>query len=449
MFKNWSKIVLVSMLVLAMAAPVFATTARVRSLANTGDYMSDDSNVNRWLSTLPSYANQVNAELGFWNQPGAGGPTLSDSRGLQWIFGAGKWGTYRVTINENALDHAGFWMINPFYNNFLSGSAANLAGPGLPGPFASTPVNTWDLAGGWEIGDNMALGVNFTRSRWSYKETDTEDPPADQLEVSNTYTTLGAGFSWTNNEDMVLDLLVNLGFAGGSLEAGVVDPTTNPKLEWDSSNALDIAGRFFWDWKDDITVPVKVEFINAEYSAKPLGGAGIDVPSGDKMNAFQIGAGVNIDVNQNHMLIFAVEFTSMNWEYSNPPTTSGDANAADTLSEISTTVLPTIRLALESSITSWLTTRIGAARHMVKETAKWQTGDEIEATDGIPTFFGTVDAAAFEWFLGVGFNVAEWTIDMELAAETPFSIGYWLTGYSAFVNAEEGPVGRISAVYNY
>ena len=444
MFKNWSKIVLVSMLVLAMAAPVFATTARVRSLANTGDYYSDDSNVNRWLSTLPSYANQVNAELGFWNQ--TGGPTLSDSRGLQWIFGAGKWGTYRITLNENALDHAGFWMINPFYNNFLSGSAGNLGGFAIPGAAAATPINTFDLAGGWEIGDNMALGVNFTRSRWSLKSTDSATPPAENVEVDNTYTTLGAGFSWTNNETMVLDLLLNLGFAGGSALFGE-ETQANPKAEWDSNSAFDLAGRFFWDWKDDITVPIKAEFISADYSAKPV--SQIGTPSGDKMSAFQLGVGVDLDVNQDHMLVFAVEITSMSWEFSNAAATAGDPAVTDTLSEISTSVLPTFRLALESSITSWLTTRIGAARHMVKQTYKQQTGDETELTDGVPTPLGSIDEAAFEWFLGVGFTVAEWTIDAELAAETPFSIGYWLTGYSAFVNADEGPVGRISAVYNY
>ena len=64
MSKNWSRIALASFLVLSLgASSVFATTARVRSLANAGDYMSDDSNVNRWYSTFTSYANQVNAEL--------------------------------------------------------------------------------------------------------------------------------------------------------------------------------------------------------------------------------------------------------------------------------------------------------------------------------------------------------------------------------------------------
>jgi len=454
MFKNWSRIVLVSMLVLAMAAPVFATTARVRSLANTGDYMSDDSNVNRWLSTLPSYANQVNAELGYWNQgatpTGGGIASVQDSRGLSWIFGTGKYGTYRISLNENQLDHPGFWMINPFYSDMLMGSAGNLFGLGAGG---NTPINTFDLAGGWEIGDNMALGVNFTRSRYSFEYTDAGDPDNLNTTVMNTLTTLGAGFSWTNNESLVLDILFNLGFAGGEWQVG----SANTKYEYDSGGGFDVGARLFWDWKDDITVPVVFEYASTEYSVKPNTQLTTGV-SGDKMTGWTLGAGVNMDVNQDHMLIFAAEVKGYGWEFANGTSAT---NAPDTLSEISWSVVPTLRLALESSITSWLTTRIGAARHVAKVTLKDQNGNEVKHTDGnLSDNDGPINVAppyaenleAFQWFLGVGFNVAEWTIDMELAHETPFSIGYWLTGYSAFAetdHAEYGPVGRISAVYNY
>ena len=68
MLKNWSRIALASCLVLMVGASIAsATTARVRSLANVGDYISDDSAVNRWYSTLPSFGNQINAEMGQWN----------------------------------------------------------------------------------------------------------------------------------------------------------------------------------------------------------------------------------------------------------------------------------------------------------------------------------------------------------------------------------------------
>ena len=41
--------------------------------------------------------------------------------------------------------------------------------------------------------------------------------------------------------------------------------------------------------------------------------------------------------------------------------------------------------------------------------------------------------------------------DLELAEETPFGLGFWLTGYDDAWDdgSGHGPVGRISAVYNY
>jgi hypothetical protein len=442
---KWSKIVLVSMLVLAMFASIsFATTARVRSLANSGDYMSDDSNVNRWISTLPAYANQVGAEVGTYNGFGS----LSDTRGLSWNFRAGDYGTYRITLNEHTIDSPGFWMINPFYSSFTPSNAGNLGGPGAPG---YTPINTWDVAGGWEIGENHMIGVNFTRSRFSYESTGSPDTT-----ISNSWTSLGLGYSFTNNEDLAIDAVANIGFAGGEWQFG---PNAT-KFEYDAKSAFDIAGRVFWDWKDNITVPVIAEFISQDYSIKPPNQVGSGVPNGDKNTAFGLGAGVNMDVNQDHMLIFAAEYVYYKWEYSNPGGTTG----ADSLAEMTMQAFPTLRLALESSITSWLTTRVGAARHQTKVKYTSNTGKEIDITaDDSPSNnvpiggfavpgwagFSSGDFESFEWFLGLGFNVAEWTIDMELNHETPFSLGYWLTGYSGFFNGGPGPVYRISATYNY
>jgi len=182
-----------------------ATTARVRSLANVGDYISDDSAVNRWYSTLPSFGNQINAEMGQWD-----GNSLTDTRGLGWIHACGddgKWGTYRISLNENALDHPGFWMGNPFYQNHLPGSSGFL-GAGSP-TFDDTPMNKWDLAGGWELGESMALGLSITQSKW-----DAEDTAAD-AKASSSFFTIGGGFSWTNNDKMVFDATATFGTAGG------------------------------------------------------------------------------------------------------------------------------------------------------------------------------------------------------------------------------------------
>jgi hypothetical protein len=150
------------------------------------------------------------------------------------------------------------------------------------------------------------------------------------------------------------------------------------------------------------------------------------------------------------MLILAGEFNHMKWEFANtgdpvsaPPPPPNEFDA-----EVTTRYLPTIRLALESAVTSWMTTRVGAATHLGKIETIDDDGDEVTAETGSSVFDDGIDGR-FNWTLGVGFNVAEWTIDLEVAEEAPFSTFYWLTGYTAFEDDDDAPVTRISAVYNF
>lgn len=435
MLKNWSRIALASVLVLMLGAVVAnATTSRVRSLANVGDYISDDSAVNRWYSTLVSFANQVNAELGDWTST-----DLTDSRGLGWNLACGedgKWGTYRVSLNEASLSHLGFWAGNPFYQDH----APSLS-PAEPftEAYAETPINRWDVAGAWEIGETIALGVSITESKWSYSS----EPVGIDTTSDNSWLTFGAGATWTNNENMVLDVLFNFGNAGGETVIGA--GATGSTLEWDSGSAFEIGARMFYDWKDNVTLVPVVDYIKSEYSmtrtvtpATPL-----PPPNGQESTDIMLGLGLNMDVNQDNMLVFALEWFNRSVEYANKDTVS------TTQTKVTVNSLPTIRLALESHITSWLTTRIGAAKYIGSVTIEDNGGRETEASPGQP--YDAVEPDGFDWFLGCGFNVAEWTVDLELAEETPFGLGYWLTGYADAwaAGSGHGPVGRISAVYNY
>lgn len=441
MSKNWSKIVLVSVLVLMVAASMsFATTARVRSLAYTGDYMSDDSNAMRWYSVLPMYANQVNAELGtLGNAEPDGLPFvyfLDGTRALSVNYACGedgKWGTYRISLNENTLDSPGLWSTNMMFMTMLPGMAPT----GLSG--TTTPLNKWDFAGGWELGENASVGVSVTRSSWNYEDPDNS--------ANQSFTSVGVGGTWSNNDGMALDGTFTWGVANGDANFSTnplagTDPYT---VEFDSKNAIEIAGRMFWDWKDDVTVVPVASFANSDYSLKDnqdpsnVGGPG----TGDKMKDFKVGVGLNMDVNTSNMLIVAGEFRYMKWEYSNSDTTSG------TLAEISSRYLPTIRMALETRVTSWMTTRIGAAKHLGELKLTSTDGEEVKVEPGTPAYFYP-DLSSFDWTLGVGFDVAEWTVDLELDSAAPFSTFYWITGYSYYdTDSSYGPVTRISALYNF
>jgi hypothetical protein len=455
------------MLVVIFATSLaYGSTARVRSMAGAGTYMSDDSDVFRWYSTLPSYANMIQAEIGTWGEldfnsstglhtwDQYGSPGFDDGRGLSINHACGedgKYGTYRISLLESSIDHSTFHVVNPVL--YMGTPDFITDNPRMP--FSFTPVNKWDFGGGWEVNENVSAGLAVTRSSWSW-ETVNEDPAlpdGTEWKADFSFTTVGVGGSWSNNEDLVVDAAFTYGFAGGEFLSPQVGDTTL-SYEWDSKAIMDIAARGFYDWKEGVTVVPVLEFTTANYALKKgptdWNHALSQNDAGDKISNLLIGVGLNMDVNDDNTVIFAVEFDKFSWEPSNPDTFQ---------TKVSRTALPTLRLALETQITSWLTTRIGAAHHSVRHTLTNDVGDETKYTNNASGWewgagFMTDYQSYFEWTLGAGFEVAEWTIDMELAPETPFGIGYWLTGYTPWPDFDgdpywAGPVYRMSGTYNF
>ena len=150
-----------------------------------------------------------------------------------------------------------------------------------------------------------------------------------------------------------------------------------------------------------------------------------------------------MDVNKDNMIVFALEYMHREFEASNAD------SAGTSIDKTTVQYMPTVRLALETQVTSWLTTRVGAAKYMGSSETKLVNGDKTKFTPGTPLAFTAPETfPGFDWFLGCGFNVAEWTIDLELASETPFNLGYWITGYTNYATGA-GPVTHIAAVWNY
>ncbi len=407
MYKASLRILVVGLLVLAVASPVFATTSRVNSLAQTGDYLNDDSNIFRWYGVLPSYANLVMAELGTWN---AG---VSDQAlGVTHTCGDnGKWGTFGLFLLQNSVTDNSFFVNTPTY----------MAALGLSDVFLSAPVNKFALMWGKEF-ESFSLGLSFTRS-----DVSTEDETVQQLnqataKMSQSYTTFGAGTRADLGDKAYTDVAVTVGFMGYSQEGGAL----TAKQELDKKLSLDFAGRMFYEWKDNLTVVPMVDYGQYEYALKNA-----QDPHGGKAKYFAVGTGMNMDVNTNNLLICGAEIDYYKWEYSSP----GTSKKADKMWS-----LPTFFLALESDVKPWMTTRIGAWKSLFKSTDTTTDPNNGNAEDYIMT--GT----DFAWFLGLGFHVAEFDIDMQIGGDTPFNLGYWLTGYSQYNGA---PVNRISAIYHF
>ncbi len=406
MFKVFSRVVIVSMLVLGLAAPVLATTTRTIALAETGDYINDDSNIFRWYGVLPSYANLVMAEAGNWQ--GYGG-SLNQALGITHMCGKdGKFGTFGMFLLKNTVQDGSFFEYSPIH----------FAADGFGDVGLTVPVSKFALSWGKEL-DAMSVGIMFTRS-----DVSTEDESFTNVaKMSKSYTTFGGGIRADLGDAAYTDVAITVGLGGYSNEGGLL----TAKQELDKKLALDFAGRIFYEWKDNVTLVPMVDYGQYEFALKP----GTE-PFGSKVKSFMAGVGMNMDVNTNNLLICGAQVNYYKWEYSS----AGTAQDAEKIWS-----LPTFFLALETDVKPWMTTRIGAWKSLNKSTStSTDPGPPVEGQDYIYT------GADFAWFLGLGFHVAEFDIDMLVSEETPFNLGYWLTGYEGYSN---GPVSRISATYHF
>lgn len=406
-----SKVLLLSLLVVAFASSAFATTTRVQSLAETSNYINDDSNIFRWYGTLPSYTNMVMAEFG--QEASSGGNSEIDIQyqalGFTHNWGEDHWlGTWAIFLLNNNVTDMSFFLFNPL-KTFEGGDT------GL-----DVPTTKFVLAWGNEI-DKISWGINFTRSESSFESENTNPAVGGQQNLN--FTTFGGGVRVELGESTYGDASITYGKAGGDTLGG-----------FDKGSGLDLAARIFYEWREDVTFIGYGDFSTAEYSfsidPNDVTGPG---SNGDKESNIEFGAALNFDVNTSNMLIFATEIGFAKWEYSNVAT--NDAT------EEKTTTLPRFRIALESDINSWLTTRVGATKTMEKFEETFANGDKD--TDTGPSSPGD----DFSWFLGAGFHLGDWDIDALVHEETPFRLGYWLTGFGA--DDSDAPVTRISGTYRF
>ncbi|MCZ6766568.1 MAG: adenylosuccinate synthetase, partial [bacterium] len=207
---------------------------------------------------------------------------------------------------------------------------------------------------------------------------------------------------------------------------------------FDKGTSWNFEARLFNEQATDLTIVPFFGWRSFEFStrndASPIA-APEPNSRGDKVSDVNFGVSLNWDVNSNNLLIFATELGFFNRKFSN------QANPEER--ELDVRTIPTFFIALESDINSWMTTRIGARKNMTRTREV-----TYDAGSDPATFTETITTDAdFDWTLGLGFHVAEWDIDLDVHEETPFRLGYWITGFGADVTSS--PVGRMSATYRF
>jgi len=418
--------VMLSVLVLvALAAPLMATESRQMALAGVGPYIEDDYNIFTWYATLPSYSNTVWIGLNYGYdyydggvRAAQAGPSSYNYQYMGASYGLGKEGKYGT--------------LAMFYYDYSPGlNVANNGNWNGSNVFTESADSKWTLMYAYPM-EKMSIGLFFNRADNSYKyENETTTAYEHQL----AYTTIGAGIRFDLGDKSYADVAFDYNVASFK-DKGEEFSSSYGEVSQDANTMMDVRGRLFWQWTETITLVPYVEYASFDFSLKADSAiAWKENYYGDKAMMFKLGIGANLKINENNLLVFAVEpYTYYKEEPSDPPT-------GQTYKETEV-LLPTFRLGLESDVKDWLTFRVGAEKDFYKDEYKHTTATTSE-TD---TYIGS----DFNFYMGLGFHVGDFDIDALVNPDLPFKVGYWLTGYSEWNNYyEDVPVYMISTTYHF
>lgn len=428
--KRFFAITLAAILVAAVAVPAMATESRLRAMGGVNNYVEDDANIFDWPATLPSYSNWFIVDMMPDHEWGMYGLTKS-------IGEYGDYGTFGIFFTEDmAAPNTYDWDDSEDLPFDWKNSEA----------FASWINAKWMLLYGYEINEDMSIGIKFMRA----SSNKTYEGDTLSLEEKMAYTTIGASFRMEANDDLYFDLGFDYTMATRTDNMEYDDFPYNDideadcELTEDPGQDMKFRGRMFYNWTDMITLVPYVGFRMSEFN---YAASGENCTAWDnyelfgmKGMQFNLGIAANMMVNEDNLIVFAVEpFKYTKMEPS--AYAEGDMEFDGEISGYER-VLPGFILGLESDVRDWLTFRTGCTKML---TTLGADGDVNDTSNEV-----TWDYADFEWYLGLGFHVGDFTVDCQVDKNVPFNMGYWLTGYGGYGEGKyDTPIYRISALYSF
>lgn len=418
------KKVLLALVMVAIAMPALASETRIRTLGPmVAPFIEDDANVFTWYATLPSYANLVTMTAGYEDVY-----IYGSDRGWYNDYIYAKFGLTYGLGEDNAWGVLGLWWEETTLGPVFGHETWGPFGYGTA-QFDEWVYNKWNVMWGYQL-EGLSFGLYFNRAdNGEYYEGDEEG------EMHEAYTTLGLGVRFDIGEDMYADLAFDYTMVNWTFQEPIPDA---PEITEDANSMMGFRGRLFYEWTDMITWVPYINYRMGDFSIK----SSEDDYYGDfdcwgfKGFHFDLGIGANIHVNDETMLIIAIEpYGIAKAEPSECGTEAGDQS-------VKATLFPGMAFGFESDVKDWLTFRAGCDKVFVKWVEEWEgEGDSVEYK---------WTGAPFNWYLGVGFHVGDFDIDAMVNKEVPFSMGYWLTGFQPYNGYDSGaPIGMISATYHF
>ncbi len=353
------------MLVMLLAPPVFATESRVVGMGGVGMYMYDDTNLFVLPSIISKYRNEVVSELGV----------------------NGTVNTNRTAGVNYYLENSGFDL--GIYFNRMTGTV-------LQNNYTNIALDRSHL---FLFGmEPFAFGLGFGSDSWS------DDNAAVGALKNESTRLIELLFGMGLEAAMPIEFGAKIGLGSGTIER-VGDPAAasgTPNEQAESYLGINLAGRSWMEFGSDTwLVPVVVFGLSSGTIETPNFTDGAE----RKFSGFGlgIGAAINTRLDEDNLLIIAVEPFGLSSDKETNTNTAGE-----TVTTVGRTVLPAFFVALESEVTEWLTARLGVGQVFDSEKQK----SESTPTGGTTTTTETKGKnATFGMTFGIGVHFGNFVID--------------------------------------
>lgn len=384
-------IVLAGLVGLGRPAPLWATTARMASLAG-GDFLEDDHNVQRWYGSLGDYPGQIVLEGGHFTLPHG------------WHDNAGRLVSGPGVGLHLALDEAGQWGTAALFANSFSDDVD-------PGSLARDGLGTtWSAMWSRRFG-SLQPTLMYRRGTDSDQAAIMPGAPSGLYRSwDRTRTELGGGLRWDLTEGLYLDLAGEVRHHGE--QTSVADSVMSvPGAENTSQGSFGLRARTFVRLSPVLALVPTLEWLHDD---RALPSASPRVSENIQGDLVKLGSGLNWYPDPDHFLVVGLDYI-----HADPEVLTTDTTSLSTVKTRRAWDSVAFTLGFESRFRYWLTFR-GSVRYEAVDFSS----DTTEPEEDFATFMVNLGAAA---------QLGNYDLDLAVTDQEPRSVtGYY--GHSLFGN---------------
>lgn len=444
-----------TLIVLALMAIMFsmaaATETRVATFGPASIFVDDYTDIYFLPAAALSYPRLIAAEMG------NSFPVPSDYD-WAWTYGSAAvlfsnaeqtYGVVGLDINHEILGA-------DFFNSAINSLNTSYALPALdtiPFGYGLTipePDNRFHVFYARKM-DNLNLGLHLgwagSSTSYDYSDTITANP-TEKGEGSSSIWDINGNVAMEVNENTSAELAFSVKMQSFSSKYDYTWPTPpqlGATIESDGGMGMDVALRASYGMADNFAL---IPVIGLNMNSVAYKTSYVDTamhPEGGKISSFGFSGafGGNYKPAENVMLVGGL-LISQNTE------TIEDTNAIFgtgyyNTEEHSTFTLPGLCAGLEVDLLKWLTLRAGAAKLLQNYSSKYErTASTRESS---------YTSAPYFYAFGLGFKFGKLAVDVKMNNNTPYSLGYFMSGidqaYAAPYGIGTQPITSIGMTYAF